>query len=454
MRKYILIPLLTLVFTFSCLANERNKFTISGISSGGFMANQMSTIFSSQFSGIATAAGGFYFCAGNYLQNRIKADAFGIGANNLFLFEPTTKILTDTMNPFLNSSEVNTNSWFAPSQRNPTYQAVTVCMGESSSASLPLDYIKSNAAEKLIDHPSFLAEQKAFIYQGKIDSVINFDMQAKLKEYYLSVGLKEQNIVTMEANGNHNFPTDRTDELSCMKTGVPYVASCELNLAEKFLKFLFEENIVSSVINKNHIHIVDQTLNLANLNKNESKWSKPVPSVAPYGYLYASDKCLNHPEACRLHVALHGCAMSDSFNEDFQTRYKAQVQKFRIVSVGSNQAAFPVIHNPFIKTASIEENTPKYGLLKFVMDSGYINFADQNDLMILFPQTWVSADNFPYNPTGCWDWFGWTGEDYATNKGSEAQWMIAFINSIAAQPMNHILNKKPNFEDVEKNFPR
>lgn len=449
MKKLIFAILVSAFFSFSSHSTDQIKYTISGISSGGFMANQMGTIFSSQFSGVGTVAGGFYYCAQDYLPKKVKEDANTIGTGDLFLFEPTTQILTDTLNPFVILTGANPGSWFRPQKGNPIYQSVAVCMGRPDKAKLPMDYLSANVESKLIDPLSNLADQKVFIYHGKADSVLKVKMQEKLKSYYLSVGVKESNIATLTGEGSHNFPTDRTDGIACEKEEVPYVSSCNLNVAGKILDHLIDENLTRADFNKDHIYIVDQTTNLLNTSKEEKDWVTPVTSIAPYAYLYASNKCLNHPESCHMHIALHGCKMSDSYNEDFQTQYQNQVNNFKIVTMRTKKDDLIIPNMPVI-----EDKTNNYGLLKFVLDSGYINYAEQNDLMILFPQTWITEKNFPYNPKGCWDWFGWTGDNYATNTGSETKWLMEFIHSVAVNPKKHIMKVLPKFDVVEKNFPR
>lgn len=450
MKKLLFLVFTLLGFSLSVFSADPSKYSISGISSGGFMANQMATIFSSHFSGVATVAGGFYYCAEDYLPKKIKEDELTIGTQNLFLFEPTTQMLADTLNPFVILNGANVNSWFRPQKGNPIYQSVAVCMGQPDKAKFPTDYLKTNAANSLVDPLIHLSEQKVLVFHGKSDSVLNLKMQKSLKNYYLSVGVKESNLLTLTGKGSHNFPTDRQDGIDCATEKVPYVAACDLNLAEKILAHLFDDRIIRTEINKDHIYLVDQTNDLLNINKTEADWVTPSPSIAPYGYFYASDKCLAAPESCHLHIALHGCKMSDSYNESFQTQYQNQVSNFRIVSMRSKQNS--LFRLPGLP--AIEEKTNHYGLLKFVLDSGYINYAEQNDLMILFPQTWITQNNFPYNPKGCWDWFGWTGANYATNTGAEAKWLMEFIQSIAKEPKKHILTNKPQFELMEKNFPR
>lgn len=448
MNKVFFTILVTVSFSISCFSNDQVKYTISGISSGGFMANQMATIFSSQFSGVGTVAGGFYYCAEDYLPKKVKEDATGIGTGNLFLFEPTDQMVSDTLNPFIIFTGADATSWFRPQKGNPIFQA-TVCMSTPDKAKFPTQYLKSNAQKKLVDPLSNLSEQKVFIYQAKQDSVLNNEMQSRLKDYYLSVGIKESNILSMTGNGSHNFPTDRKDGIDCKREVVPYLASCDLNLSGKILASLVDDKMIRTEFNKEHIYVVDQTIGLENKSKPEAEWVTAAPSIAPYGYLYASDKCLENPGSCNLHVAIHGCKMSDSYDDDFQTKYQSQVVNYRIVGMRSNKKMLP-----FSVLPVIEDKKNNYGLLKFVLDSGYIEYAEQNDLMVLFPQTWITEKSFPYNPKGCWDWFGWTGENYATNTGSETKWLMGFIQSISANPKKRIMPVKPKIDEVEKIYPR
>jgi len=433
----------------STFSQEKSKLTISGISSGGFMANQMATIYSSEFSGVGTVAGGFYYCAEDYLPKKIKQDANTIGTTNLFLFEPTSKMISDTLNPFIIFQGANPQTWFRPQKGNPIYRSVAVCMGEPDKAQLELSYLKKNEDHHLVDPLFNLRDQKAYIFQGQSDSVLNSKMQNKLKDHYLAVGLKEENILLEVGEGSHNFPTDRTDGIDCGSEEVPYVSSCGLNVAGNILKHLIGKEMKRGEVNRAHIYIVDQT-QLQNFNKPEEEWAQPSPSIAPYGYLYASDKCLQAPGACQLHVALHGCKMSDSYQESFQTQYQNQVNAYKILSMRTKKD-WRGFYNVL---PSIEDKVNQYGLLKFVLDSGYGEYADGNDLMILFPQTWITENNYPYNPKGCWDWFGWTDENYATKNGAETKWLMPFIRSIAENPKAHILPILPKFDLVEKNFPR
>lgn len=438
-------------------AAERNLYTISGISSGGFMSVQMATIFSKNFSGVGTVAGGFYYCAQNHLQDTIEKDQNTIGMKDLFLIESTPQVLKDVLNPFILLHGANPNEWFQPRKENPTYQAMSICMNQPEKAELPGRLLLKLEADKKIDPLAYFHRQKVFVYQGQNDGVLRPGMAHQLLKYYKSVGVPETSIAFETSQGGHNFPTDLEGQNECQAEAVPYVSSCQNDLAGKMLKHLLGRDLLRAQAVPEHIYVVDQNLNQVNQGKTRSEWTQPTKSVAPYAYLYASDECLANPKSCQMHIALHGCQMTDSFSTEFQKRYAQQILLTQIVNMRSEKNSanmfFPPIALSFFSLPVIEEKENKLGLLKFVMDSGYIKYAEKNNLMILFPQTWVSEDSFPLNPNGCWDWFGATGKDYANKKGPEASWLMAYIQKISQNPRSFILSSvKPDFADVLKSF--
>lgn len=403
--------------------------TISGISSGAFMAVQMSTIFSNQFSGVGTVAGGFFYCAQNHLQEKIKEGQLTlIGAKNLFLYSNTNLIST------------NTSQWFEPATANPIYQSVAVCMHNPKMATRP-DLEKFEAEKKIrpIDNFKFL---KTYIYQGEFDSVVHKEMAQQLVAFYNENKIPNENIKLSRGEGGHNFPTDKENLNSCLAEKVPYISSCNKDVAKEILEQTTSNLYIKSEPSLDHIFVVDQNLDVKNKMAAEKDWKQPSQSLAPYGYLYANEKCLKDPASCHLHVALHGCEMSDSYNKDFDEVYAEQVSKYQNLSMRKkSKLIVNVLNLPYI-----EQKTNMYGALKFVVNAGYIDYAEKNNLMILFPQTWITEENYPYNPKGCWDWFGWTGSNYATTQGTEAAWLSKYISEVSKNPAQFIIPSKPHFE--------
>ncbi|MGK0306768.1 MAG: poly(3-hydroxybutyrate) depolymerase, partial [Gammaproteobacteria bacterium] len=91
-------------------------------------------------------------------------------------------------------------------------------------------------------------------------------------------------------------------------------------------------------------------------------------SLAEQGYLYIPKTC-QAGESCQLHISFHGCQQN-------------------VETVGT----------------------------QFIENNGLNNWADTNQMVVLYPQT-KNSMFMPLNPQGCWDWWGYTGSDYATQNG-------------------------------------
>jgi len=51
---------------------------------------------------------------------------------------------------------------------------------------------------------------------------------------------------------------------------------------------------------------------------------------------------------------------------------------------------------------------------------------------VLFPQ--VEPSFQPLNPNGCWDWWGYTGLDYATKSGTQIRAVKAMLDRLGQKP--------------------
>jgi hypothetical protein len=56
-------------------------------------------------------------------------------------------------------------------------------------------------------------------------------------------------------------------------------------------------------------------------------------------------------------------------------------------------------------------------------------WTESNRIIVLYPQ--VNASSAPYNPQGCWDWFGYTGMNYALKSGPQLLAVQAMIDRLA-----------------------
>ena len=94
---------------------------------------------------------------------------------------------------------------------------------------------------------------------------------------------------------------------------------------------------------------------------------------------------------CRLHVAFHGC-------EQFEER------------IGD----------------------------AFFAHAGYNYWAESNGIVVLYPQTTAwSESSFPIseNPKGCWDWWGYSGNNYYTKSGNQIRAVAKMINELIGEAL-------------------
>ena len=75
---------------------------------------------------------------------------------------------------------------------------------------------------------------------------------------------------------------------------------------------------------------------------------------------------------------------------------------------------------------------------RFVEGAWYNAWADNNRIIVLYPQT-VPRTGFAfgswkwvYNPSGCWDWWGYSGSAYATREGLQIAAVRAMLKRLAA----------------------
>ena len=102
------------------------------------------------------------------------------------------------------------------------------------------------------------------------------------------------------------------------------------------------------------------------------------------GVIYVPAVCRT-TAGCRVHIAFHGCA----------------------------------------------QNRDKVGEA-FVKGTGFARWADTNKLIILYPQVATTMSN----PQGCWDWWGYTGNNYLTRKAPQIVTVWHMLDALQARPQS------------------
>lgn len=307
----------------SALQLDTSNITVSGLSSGGYMATQFHLANSDKVSGAAMLASGPYYCA----QNDI---AVALGQ------------CVDKVNSPL---DINT-------------------LAKQASA-----WAKAGKIPPLAN----LKDDKVWLLHGTADTRVNSAVSDALyQQYQLWVPAEQVSYVNNEPFA-HVFPTLDAGK-SCLDSAPPYIGKCEYDAAGALLTALLGElNSPDDVLSGTVITIDQQDIAGDNAN-----------TLADKGYAYIPASC-SSGETCRVHVSFHGC----------------------------NQYAEAVG-------------------MAYVEQTGLNRWADDNHLVVLYPQTRKSLI-MPMNPQGCWDWWGYTSDAYATSEGPQIKAVNTLIDFLATR---------------------
>jgi poly(3-hydroxybutyrate) depolymerase len=240
------MPAHAAVVTLPQLNIDRSQVTVSGLSSGGFMANQLGYAYSATFKGVGVFAGGPYMCAGhsNYTACMYNAS------------------ITSGM---LNTMQADLNNW-------------------------------SGTANDALAN---VAAQKVFMFVGTSDYTVGPNPMNAVQTQYTNNGVIATNLSYVQRSGTaHVFPTDfdSTGNNSCGSSSSPYIANCGYDGAKaalgKFYGTLNARNNAPAAANY--------------LEFDQTPYTAGNPGMAASGWAYVPANCASGAQ-CKLHVALHGC---------------------------------------------------------------------------------------------------------------------------------------------------
>ncbi|AYG70687.1 PHB depolymerase family esterase [Rhizobium sp. CCGE531] len=312
---------------------DRNAISVSGLSSGAFMASQLQVAYSSSFMGAGIVAGGPYFCA----------------------------------------------------MGNLTYTGI--CMGQvprvPPNPAMLFAAAETSSRIGAIDPLSNLESKKIYIFSGTADTIVKQSAVDASVQFFKLARVPDSNLAYVSNYpAGHSFVSKVFGNL-CPTNATPYINECvndppntandnNYDQAGAILQFIYGKLNQPAAKPTGKLRAFDQKLYGA---------ANPVSSMADVGHVFIPDSCGKPRANCKLHVSIHGCRQSQqSIGDDWYTKLYLN------------------------------------------------NWADTNGIIVLYPQVNKSFRR-PYNPRGCWDWWGFTGSNYAI-KG--AVQMDAIMKMIAA----------------------
>lgn len=237
-----------------------------------------------------------------------------------------------------------------------------------------------------IDDPANLADDRVWLFRGDLDEVVPVAVADSLADLYRLLGVDDEALHVEPGDpqrpANHGMPVDsflgesRFPPRDCAVHALPFVIECGYDAAELLLRQLYPQDFLEGPVDPHDAG------SLLAFDQGGFFQASRTAGLSGVGYIYVPDACRS--EECRLHVAFHGC------------RQNADAQ-------GEDR-----IHDDLVR------------------DAGYNRWAAANRIVILYPQATAATGN----PRACWDFWGYTGEDWRTREGVQMRAVAAMIEQL------------------------
>ncbi len=234
-----------------------------------------------------------------------------------------------------------------------------------------------------IDNLKNLRDDKIYIYSGFNDEIVRTKVVDQTKFFYDLVGVPPENIrYSKWVASGHALITDNPGDVPCPESRPPFINDCDFFQAYDILNHIYGDlnppaaSLSGSFVEFEQAEFLGDAFELSGMSER--------------GYAYVPESC--EEGGCKVHVSLHGCLQGADYIGDAW-----------------------------------------YG------KTGYNKMADTNKMIVLYPQAKKSED-IPYNPMGCWDFWGYSSPDPDDPNfyKKEAPQMAAFAKMLErlAQPFN------------------
>jgi poly(3-hydroxybutyrate) depolymerase len=233
-----------------------------------------------------------------------------------------------------------------------------------------IEQTRQLAQDGRIDAVAGLEGDRVWLFHGAADPYVQTKVADALEAYYRGF-VAPADLARVElAGASHTFPTADAAAAPCEVSESPFLGNCGLDGARALLEHAYGDLAPGRAAREAGLVQFDQRPYATDAGSE---------GLAESGWMYVPEACTaGAANACRLHVVFHGCQQGGSFVGD-----------------------------------------------AFVRRAGYLEVAEANRIVLLFPQ--VEKSLRPLNAFGCWDWWGYEGEDYATRDGRQIRAVRAMI---------------------------
>jgi Esterase PHB depolymerase len=233
---------------------DLSQTTVSGLSSGGFMAVQLQVAYSSRIAGAGVVAGGPYYCALN---------------SALFIWQ---------------------------------------CMGQNPllppNARLRADFARDRAADGRIDPLRHLGVRRIYVYSGTQDTIVRPLAVDATVAFFQEVGVPSANLRYVNDIPSGHALITAGQGRDCADNASPYINQCEVQGQAYDQAGALLTHLLGAL--QPPSGQAQGTL----LKFRQRGFAPASSSMAAAAYLYVPPACQPVGSRCRVHVALHGCAQS------------------------------------------------------------------------------------------------------------------------------------------------
>jgi poly(3-hydroxybutyrate) depolymerase len=222
-----------------------------------------------------------------------------------------------------------------------------------------------------IDPVADLQGEPVYTYHGTADPVVNSAVSDAGVSFYQHFGARTTYHDTDPAG--HSWVTPY-GPVACSLTSAPFMNDCGDDPEGEMLRSWL------GTVEAPDTGAPQGTLSRFDQNGYAPGGSAPALSMDTTGQVYIPPSCAAGA-ACKLVVALHGC-LSGQY----------------------------LLGDEFARLGNLD------------------TYADTNDLVVLYPQ--AIASTLPYNPQGCWDWFGYDGADFALKSAPQMRAITAMVHAL------------------------
>ncbi|MDB5765729.1 MAG: putative poly(3-hydroxybutyrate) depolymerase [Collimonas fungivorans] len=230
---------------------DLRQTSVSGLSSGAFMAAQFDVAFSKELVGAGIIAGGPFYCSGQ-----------------------TTGVI-----PFI--------------------AAQTLCMqplGSAPSAENSWLAAQKFAQQGVIDDPQHLQRHRVYIFSGTKDTTVLPKVVDETARFYALAKVPKENIQYIhDIAAGHAIITSNAGDVACGRSAAPYINDCNFEQSHQILRWIYGKMKAPAAQPKGRLLQFNQRA----FDPGKQAWLSDI------AYLYVPASCA--AEACKVHVVFHGC---------------------------------------------------------------------------------------------------------------------------------------------------